>query len=195
MSQDHDDLVKKNARMGLGVLAFVILMVGVSFAAVPLYKLFCSVTGFGGTTQVAETLPSKVLEREVTILFNAQTAPTLNWNFKPDKRAVELKLGARGLTSFTAQNRASTPLTGTAIYNVTPPKAGQYFHKIQCFCFDEQKLQPRESMIMPVMFYIDPAMADDINMDDVETITLSYTFFPAESKELEQATEDFYDAE
>lgn len=110
----------------------------------------------------------------------------------PEKRSIEVKLGQKGLIAFHAKNKANTPLAGSAIYNVTPLKAGKYFHKVQCFCFDEQILQPGENVSMPVMFYIDPKMNDDPNMDDVQTITLSYTFFTSESEELEQALEDFY---
>jgi cytochrome c oxidase assembly protein subunit 11 len=187
-----DDLRRKNARTGLTVLAVVVGMVGVSFAAVPLYDLFCRVTGFGGTTQTAEALPGVVLDRTVTINFNADTDRGMPWNFEPEQRRIDVKLGQKGLTAYHAHNNATTPVTGTAVYNVTPLKAGKYFHKIQCFCFGEQTLKPGEDVAMPVMFFVDPKMNDDPNMDDVKTITLSYTFYKAESQALDQALEVYY---
>lgn len=191
----NEELVKKNARMGLTVLAVVIGMIGLSFASVPLYDLFCSVTGFGGTTQTAQSLPDEILDRTVTVKFNADTSRDMLWDFKPDEREIEVKLGERGLTAFSAHNKQNKPTTGTAIYNVTPLKAGKYFHKIQCFCFDEQTLTAGERVTMPVLFYVDPKMNDDPNMDDVKAITLSYTFFKTESKALEDALEGFYNDE
>ena len=188
----HAEMAKKNARLGLVVLGVVLGMAGLAYASVPLYDLFCRVTGFGGTTQVADALPDTVLDRIVTVKFNADTDPTLLWNFEPQQRSIEVKLGQKGITAYTAANKTSQPLTGTAIYNVTPLKAGKYFHKIQCFCFDEQTLNAKQEVDMPVFFYIDPAMNDDPNMNDVENITLSYTFFRAESEELDQALEGFY---
>lgn len=190
---DHDrDLTRKNARTGLMVMAVVVGMVALSFASVPLYTLFCKVTGYGGTTQVSEALPATILDRSVSVHFNADTSRSILWDFKPDTRSVDVRLGERGLIAFTARNRTDHPTAGTAIYNVTPLKAGKYFNKIQCFCFDEQILGPGEEASLPVMFFIDPAMNDDPNMEDVKTITLSYTFFPASSKELEEAMDDFY---
>lgn len=189
------DLVRKNARTGLAVLAVVVGMAGLSFAAVPLYSLFCKVTGFGGTTQVSESLSGEILPRQVSIHFNADTGRHMPWSFKPEIRAVDIRLGERGIAAFLAKNTADVPVAGTAVYNVTPLKAGKYFHKIQCFCFDEQILQPGEEISMPVVFFVDPSMDKDPNMDDVRTITLSYTFFPADSKELEEALEDFYNDE
>lgn len=191
---DNDDaLIRKNARTGLIVLAVIAGMIGLSFASVPLYDLFCRVTGFGGTTQTAESLPGVILDRDITIKFNADTGRSIHWTFKPEQREIVVKLGQRGLTAFTARNNANTPTTGMALYNVTPLKAGKYFHKVQCFCFDEQTLDAQEEVSMPVMFYVDPAMNEDPNMDDVKTITLSYTFYKAESQELDNATEDFYE--
>ena len=191
-NRPDDDLVQKNARMGLIVLAIVIGMTGLAFASVPLYSLFCRVTGFAGTTQVAEQLPDQVLDRQVIIKFNTDTGRNMPWSFKPDMREITVKLGERGLTSFTARNPKDHAVAGTALYNVTPPKAGQYFHKIQCFCFDEQTLEPQQTVSMPVMFFVDPKMNDDPNMNDVKVITLSYTFYQAETEELESAIEGFY---
>ena len=188
----HAEISRKNAKLGLTILAVVIGMVTIAYASVPLYKLFCQVTGFGGTTQTSETLPDTILDRTITVQFNADTDRSLPWHFKPEQRKIDVKLGQKGLTAYRARNNAKKPTAGTAIYNVTPLKAGKYFHKIQCFCFDEQILQPGEDVSMPVLFYIDPKMNDDPNMRDVKTITLSYTFFKAESKELDQALEAFY---
>lgn len=189
----HDaELIRKNKRTGLIVLAVVAGMTALAFASVPLYSLFCRVTGFGGTTQVAETLPSQVLERTVTIKFNADKGRDMPWDFKPAMREITLPVGARGLAAFEAANPTDKPVTGTALYNVTPLKAGKYFHKIQCFCFDEQTLQPGEKVSMPVVFYIDPAFDEDPGMNEVHTITLSYTFFKTESKALEDALDGFY---
>lgn len=185
----------KNTKTLTGVLLVVALMVGLAFASVPLYRLFCQVTGFGGTTMKADKLPDTVLARKVTVKFDANTSRNINWSFKPEKFSEEVQLGQQGLISFIAKNRDSRPSVGTALFNVTPPKAGQYFHKIQCFCFADQMLKPGEEMNMPVVFYIDPKMDQDPEMDDVKTITLSYTFFPSESEELDKALEEFYNAE
>lgn len=191
---DHDALVAKNKRMGLIVLCIVLAMGGLAFASVPLYNLFCRVTGFDGTTQVSDSLPDQILDRRVTIKFNADIHKDLHWSFKPEQREITVQLGQRGVTAFRAENLMAKPLAGSAVYNVTPFKAGKYFHKIQCFCFDEQILDPRERVSMPVLFYVDPSMADDPNMDDVKVITLSYNFFKTESKALEAAQEAFYNS-
>ncbi|MCB1532788.1 MAG: cytochrome c oxidase assembly protein [Alphaproteobacteria bacterium] len=191
----NQNLAKKNARIGITVLVVVAGMVGLSFASVPLYTMFCKVTGYGGTTQVSDALPDNVVDRTVTVKFNAETARGMPWDFTPDMREIKVRLGERGLTSFSARNKRPTPTTGTAIYNVTPLKAGKYFHKIQCFCFDEQTLQGGEQVSMPVLFFVDPSMNDDPNMDDVKVITLSYTFFETQSKALEDALEGFYNDE
>lgn len=190
-----EELIRKNRKAGMYVFLAVFLMVGVSFAAVPLYDLFCRVTGFGGTTGVSEALPGTVLEREMRIQFNASTSRDMPWNFTPDMRETTIQIGARGLTAYTAHNPTREIVSGTAIYNVTPLKAGKYFHKIQCFCFDEQALNPGQEVSMPVMFYVDPAIADDPNLDDVKTITLSYTFFKADTKALDDALEGFYNSD
>lgn len=186
------EIARKNARLGKTVLAVVLFMIGMAYASVPLYDAFCRVTGFGGTTQVSDQLPDTILDRTVTIKFNADTDPNIPWQFKPEQRSIDVKLGQRGLTAFNAKNIAKQPTAGTALYNVTPLKVGKYFHKIQCFCFDEQILAAGEEMNMPVLFYVDPSMNDDPNLDDVTTITLSYTFFPAESEALDKALDEFY---
>ena len=187
-----DELKRKNLKVLVTVLSAVFIMVGVSFASVPLYNLFCRVTGFGGTTQVAQDLPDHVLDRTVTVKLNSDTASNLPWQFEPDMREIDLQIGQKGFVSFHAENKTDVPITGTALYNVVPTKAGKYFHKVQCFCFGEQLLEPKQRVAMPVMFYVSPDIADDPNMDDVKTITLSYTFFKAESEALDQALDAFY---
>ncbi len=185
----------KNIRTALAVFVAVAAMVGLSFAFVPLYNMFCRVTGWGGTTQVAEVLPlpEEIVDRDITVRFDGNTARDLPWDFRPEVVSITIKLGERGLTNFIAVNRADVPVAGTAIFNVTPLKAGKYFHKIQCFCFGEQSLAAHERVNMPVLFYVDPKLNDDPNLDDVKVITLSYSFFRAESEELDQAVDNFYE--
>jgi len=190
-----EELIRKNQKTGLTVLAIVAAMIILAFASVPLYDLFCRVTGFGGTTGVSETLPDKIIDRDIKVQFNADVNKDLSWDFQSELRDVTVKIGQRGFMTYYAQNTGTKPLTGTAVYNVTPLKAGKYFHKIQCFCFDQQMLKAGEEMTMPVIFYIDPAMDADQNMDDVTTVTLSYSFFKSDSKALEEATEAFYNSE
>ncbi len=175
---------RANGRMALGLGALVCGMVGLSFAAVPLYELFCQVTGYGGTTQVAEAAPEEVLERQMNIRFDANVSPDLPWDFKPDVRQVTVKLGQSNLIFYTAVNQAEVATAGTATFNVTPQKAGQYFSKVQCFCFTEQVLNPGQKMDMGVSFFVDPALAEDPNLAEVKTITLSYTFFVDPDSEL-----------
>ena len=180
--QTHIDKMKaRNKRVLLSCVTVVGCMVGLAYASVPLYKLFCQVTGFGGTTQVAEQAPVEVSEKTIKIRFNADVNSGLNWQFKPDQREITVRLGEDNLAYYTAENMAVRPVTGQAVYNVTPLKAGQYFSKIACFCFDEQTLKPGERVDMPVSFYVDPAIAEDLNTQDVKTITLSYTFFKSEA--------------
>lgn len=184
----------KNTKTLMMVFLGVALMTGLAFASVPLYRLFCQITGFGGTTMMADSLPGYELERKVTVRFVTNTSRGINWHFKPEKPTEEVRLGQQGLISFEARNRGGQPSTGTAIFNVTPLKVGKYFHKTQCFCFDEQLLKPGEEMQMPVVFFVDPKMDEDPEMQDVDHITLSYTFFPSSSEELDKALEEFYNA-
>jgi len=153
-------------------------MTGLSFAAVPLYDLFCRVTGYGGTTQVAETGSTEVLERKITIRFDANISPKLDWQFKPAQTSMEVRIGESALAVYEAHNPTGQPLAGTATYNVTPEIAGYYFSKVQCFCFTEQVLEPGRRMDMPVSFFVNPAIMDDPEAREIEEITLSYTFFP-----------------
>lgn len=187
--------MNKNTRILLTVFGGAFLMLALSFASVPLYSLFCQVTGFAGTTQVSSKAPDQVLERTITVRFNADTSRNLPWSFKPEKRKINIKVGQQGLINFITKNNGKRPITGTAIYNVTPLKVGKYFHKIQCFCFDEQKLASGQQMNMPVVFYIDPSIIEDRDMEDVNNITLSYTFFESDTNELDEAVEAFYNDE
>lgn len=169
---------RKNKRVLAGLLLVVIGMVGLAYASVPLYRLFCQVTGFGGTTQRAETLTDvPVLDRTVTVRFNADVDVRLPWAFEAPAEPVQVRLGEPALVSYRARNLDARPVVGTAVFNVTPLKAGAYFTKVECFCFTEQRLAGGAEMDMPVYFYVDPALAEDAALDRVETITLSYTLY------------------
>lgn len=176
----------RNARLAVGLAGIVVGMVMLAYASVPLYSLFCQITGLGGTTQreeagVAQTRQA-VSDRVVTVRFNADTSPGLDWDFRSQQVSVDVAVGEERLAFFKAANPGDTRSFGTATYNVTPHKAGSYFNKVQCFCFTEQPLGPSESIDMPVSFFIDPDFLDDPDMDDVDTITLSYTFFPVKNR-------------
>jgi cytochrome c oxidase assembly protein subunit 11 len=187
------DVQDRNRRTARLIGLVVVCMVGLSFASVPLYRLFCQTTGIGGPAQrlVAATIPGQVRDRQIEIRFNADVDGRLPWDFTPEVRSVTLAVGAEGLTAFRAHNRSPQTIVGTAVYNVTPEKAGKYFHKIQCFCFGEQRLNPGQRVDMPVMFYVDPAFADDPNMEDVQSLTLSYIFYHTDSPELDAALTRF----
>src|SRR5215831_7674879 len=161
---------------GCGV--FVALMVGMSYAAVPLYTWFCRTTGFGGTTQVASAAPAGMLDRKITVRFDANVGPGLPWRFAPEVTSIDLKIGEVATVLYKITNESARPTTGQAAYNVTPPTTGAYFTKINCFCFTEQQLKPGETREITVVFYVDPALAKDSDQDDLNTITLSYTMYP-----------------
>jgi cytochrome c oxidase assembly protein subunit 11 len=168
---------KKNRTVLIAAAAVPLAMFGAAYAAVPLYELFCQVTGFGGTTRIAEKAAGRVLDREVTVRFDANTADGINWRFEPEQPEVRLKVGENALAFYRVTNTSDRPVTAVATYNVTPHKAGPYFMKLECFCFQDKTLQPGETAELPVIFYVDPAISDDRQRDDVTTITLSYTFF------------------
>ena len=166
-------------------------MLGLGFASVPLYRIFCAATGYGGTTQKAtEAQLEKVVEAEhrapdaatrtLSIRFDSNIAPGFPWRFYPEKKRMRLDVGARSMAIFIAKNLSDKPVTGRAVFNVTPAVAGAYFNKIQCFCFTEQTLQPGQQVRMPVLYYIDPAFLKDADNKDTQEITLSYTFYPVE---------------
>ncbi len=171
------ELARKNRRVVLMTGAVVAGMGGLSYAAVPLYDLFCRATGYNGTVQRGGARPEQPGEAMVTVRFNAVTHPNLPWRFQPEQNAVTLRVGEEGLAFYSAENLAQTPVTGVAVYNVTPEKVGRYFHKVACFCFDEQTLEPGQRADMPVSFWVDPRIAEDPNTSDVRVITLSYSFF------------------
>jgi cytochrome c oxidase assembly protein subunit 11 len=177
------DPVRRNRRTMVTLFGVVAGMIGLSFASVPLYDLFCRVTGYGGTTQVASAFPAQVLDRAMRVSFDAQAHKDLPWAFTPDVREVEVKIGQSGLVTFSATNTSDHAIVGTAVYNVTPAKLGKYFHKVQCFCFEEQVIEPGKTVQFPVYFFVDPALAEDRSMDDVTAVTLSYTFFKAPNQE------------
>ncbi|WP_226689815.1 cytochrome c oxidase assembly protein [Ruegeria arenilitoris] len=158
-------------------VSVVVLMGGLAWAAVPFYDWFCRVTGFGGTVGVAETAPEDILDRKVTVRFDASKAKGMAWEFKPVEREMEVRIGETGLAFYEAHNPTDRPIAGQASYNVAPYSAGGYFQKIACFCFEEQVLQPGERVQMPVTFFVDPEIVEDLEAKYVHTITLSYTFY------------------
>lgn len=178
--RSNPDLQNAHRRVGLSAAAFVFAMIGMSYAAVPLYKIFCQVTGYGGTTQRAEQAPDIILDRKITVRFDANVSRDVPWRFKPVQKEVELRIGESTLAFYEAQNLSSEAVLGTATFNVTPESAGYYFNKIECFCFIEQVLKPGQHIDMPVTFYIDPDIMNDPEARKIEEITLSYTFFRGE---------------
>lgn len=167
----------KRALVGLVLAGVVAGMVGLSFAAVPLYRMFCQVTGFGGTPQVAEAAPSTVLNRTIKVRFDTNVDKDLPWEFKSEQRAVDVRIGESALVFFKAHNPTDKPVSGTAGFNVAPEIAGRYFAKIECFCFQQQTLAARQSIDMPVTFFVDPKIVEDESAKNIEEITLSYTFY------------------
>jgi cytochrome c oxidase assembly protein subunit 11 len=177
----HDALPRlpgKNRNIGLILFVVAVAMVGAAYSAVPLYYAFCAATGYGGTTRVATEAPKGVIAREMTIAFDTDTGAALPWRFTPAK-PVTGKIGSVDTAVFTAQNLSNHSVTGQAVYNVTPELAGQYFNKIQCFCFNQQTLKAGESVEMPVTFFVDPAIDKDPDLKTIKTITLHYTFYAA----------------
>jgi cytochrome c oxidase assembly protein subunit 11 len=173
---------RRNNRLAFRLLAVVVGMVGLAYASVPLYEMFCRVTGFAGTPVVAQEGDRPVLARTVQVRFDSNTDSNLPWRFQPVEREVKVHLGEEKLVFFRATNVSQRPIVGTATYNVTPEPAGPWFNKLQCFCFTEQLLQPGQSVDMPVVFFVDPDMDKDRRYDNIRTITLSYTFFEAKTE-------------
>src|SRR5258708_7230232 len=158
--------------------AFAAAMVGMAFAAVPLYNWFCRTTGFAGTTQVASAAPGNVLDRRIVVRFDANVTGGLPWRFEPEQASIMARIGDVVTVNYVAINESARETVGQASYNVSPPTVGAYFSKINCFCFTEQRLKPGEKREMAVVFFVDPALAKDADQDDLNTITLSYTFYP-----------------
>jgi cytochrome c oxidase assembly protein subunit 11 len=170
----------RQRKTAAGLVVVYCAMLGLAFASVPLYRLFCQVTGYGGTTQRADANPSAATARILTVRFDTNVAADMPWQFKPAQAKLDVKVGETALAFFTAHNPSANTITGTAAFNVTPDVAGPYFNKIQCFCFDQQVLKPGESVEMPVSFFIDPAFLKEAGADRIDEITLSYTFFKTE---------------
>lgn len=173
---------RRHAPVVLASLAAIAAMVGLVAVSVPLYDLFCRVTGYGGTTRVADHA-APATDRPITVRFDASKAKDLPWRFKPAQTHVDTRLGEQVLAFYTATNTSDQAVVGTATFNVTPAKAGRYFNKVECFCFTEQRLEPGQSVDMPVTFFVDPGLAEDETTREITTITLSYTFFPLHDRQ------------
>lgn len=176
-------VANQHRKVAIRAASISVVMLGVAYAAVPLYKIFCQVTGFAGTTQRATAAPDQVLDRKITIRFDSNVSNGLVWKFGPTERTVDVKIGENKLAFYRASNSSDQPVTGTASFNVAPEAAGRYFNKIECFCFTEQTLKPGESVEMPVSFFVDPEIVNDSDARHITQITLSYTFYPVEEKQ------------
>ena len=171
-------VAQRNRRTGLLMALIAAVMIGVAFASPPIYRTFCSITGFGGTPLRAEKAPGAIAG-QIGVRFDANVHPGLPWRFEPEQERVEIKPGAQTKIFYRAQNLSARDWTGQAAYNVSPDQAGKYFKKIQCFCFNEQTLKAGQTVDMPVVFFVDPKIKDDPDTKDIDEITLSYTFYPA----------------
>jgi cytochrome c oxidase assembly protein subunit 11 len=169
---------KRDMAVAFACGVFVAAMVGASYAAVPFYNWFCRTTGFGGIPQISKIAPAHAIDRAITVRFDANVGPGLPWRFAPEVNSIDLKVGEVATVYYTVVNESARVTEGQAAYNVSPPTVGAYFTKINCFCFTQQRLGPGEKRQMAVVFYVDPAMAKDSDQDDLNTITLSYTFYP-----------------
>ncbi len=173
-----EEIKRRNRSVLVSLIGIVVGMAMMSYASVPLYSMFCRFTGYGGTPRIGASTPSTILDRHMNVTFNTDVSPSLSWKFKSLQNHIDTPIGRRNLAFFEATNIGSHPVTATATFNITPFKAGEYFVKLQCFCFNKQRLDPGESATFPVSFYVDPALDKDKNLDEVKDITLSYTFFP-----------------
>lgn len=196
VKSNNKSRLRRDLTVAAACIAFFGTMIGVTYASVPLYKLFCQVTGYGGTTQQAAAPSQKVLDRMITVRFDSNVADGLPWEFQPVKREVTMRIGETMTASFVAQNFFNVPTRGKASFNVVPELAGSYFNKLECFCFTDTTLKPGEKLDMPVVFFVDPEIVNEPDLKDIKTITLSYTFFPsadetpvasADSKDLKKA--------
>lgn len=180
--QHRTDTECSNARVVFMCLGMVFGMAGLAYASVPLYQLFCQVTGYGGTTQRVETVAGvPVIDRAMNVRFDANTASSLNWEFKPVKREVEVKLGEQMIVNYVAKNNSDKPIVGMATFNVTPQAVGAYFNKIECFCFTDTYIEPGGTLEMPVSFFVDPELDLEREFKHIKTITLSYTFYQSDT--------------
>ena len=176
---ETSNLQRKMNRTAFACVGVVVGMVGLAYASVPLYDLFCKVTGFGGTPIVRDENGSEVMNRTIAVRFDSNVAPGLNWRFSPEKPEVKVKLGETTTIYYKVTNAGDKPSTGIATYNVQPDLAGTYFSKLECFCFTEQTLQPGETLESAVVFYVDPRLVQDNDVKDLTSLTLSYTYFPS----------------
>ncbi len=176
-------LSRRDMMLAGGCGVFVAAMLGLAYASVPFYNWFCRTTGYGGTTQVATAAPKEVLARKITVRFDSNVSGGLPWKFEPEQNSIDVRLGQVVTVLFSVTNESARETAGQASYNVSPPTVGSYFDKINCFCFTEQRFKPGERRDMAVVFYVDPALANDAEQDDLNTITLSYTMYPAREKD------------
>ncbi len=188
MTDPHSSIRNQRLAAGIGLFTVAMALFAI-FAVPPAYRLFCQVTGWGGTPQRVEVEARQVLDRRITIRFDANSAADLPWRFKPKQLDQTIRVGQTSLAFYESENLAGVPVSGQASFNVSPAKAGQYFRKIDCFCFTEQTLAPGQTVEMPVAYYIDPAIERDRNMDEIETITLSYMFYRLDRDEQTAALE------
>ncbi|HEY5166217.1 MAG TPA: cytochrome c oxidase assembly protein [Pseudolabrys sp.] len=175
--RDDKRALRRDVLVAAACGAFVALMVGAAYASVPLYSWFCKTTGFGGTTQVSEQAPDHVLGRMLTIRFDSNVTPGLPWKFEPEQNEINVRIGEVATVHYKVVNQAAREITALASYNVSPPQVGSYFNKINCFCFTEQRLKAGETRELTVVFYVDPSIAQDRDQNNLNTITLSYTFY------------------
>src|SRR5262245_61040214 len=176
------DSPNKNRAVALPLICLVAAMLGLAFASVPLYRLFCQVTGYGGLPQRADRAPDEVLDRTIKIRFDANVASGLSWTFQPVQQVMDVKVGEQALAFYKATNNTDKPVTGNAIFNVAPEIAGRYFTKIECFCFKQQTLAANTSVEMPVIFFVDPKIVEDEDTRTISEITLSYTFYRSDTQ-------------
>lgn len=174
---------RSNRVVAAACFAFFAGMIGMAYAAVPLYAMFCQVTGYGGTTQRVEQYSDTVLDRKITVRFDANVSGGLPWQFAPEQRDVTMRIGETTQIAYRAENLFNAPTAGRASFNVTPELAGAYFNKVECFCFTDTTLKPGETLYMPVVFYVDPDIVNVPELAHLKTITLSYTFFPIDVTE------------
>lgn len=176
----NPDMARRHRRVAMACAVFVVGMVGLAYASVPLYRLFCQVTGFAGTPQRVDHASSAIGDRIITVRFDANVGPGLSWDFVPEKTTQDVRVGENTLAFYKVTNRSSKAVVGSATFNVTPDQAGAFFNKMECFCFTEQRLEPGQSLDMPVSFFIDPAIVKDKDGSWIRNITLSYTFYPVD---------------
>jgi cytochrome c oxidase assembly protein subunit 11 len=179
--QSADDKRSRHGPVALMLAGLVAAMVGLSFAAVPLYRMFCQVTGYSGVPLRAEAAPAHAIDRNIEVHFDANVDQALPWSFAPVDRQIDVKIGETTLAFFKADNKSDVPVKGTAVFNVVPERAARYFNKIECFCFKEQTLAPKQSVEMPVTFFIDPKIVEDDDTKNISEITLSYTFYRSDA--------------